>query len=229
MRYQRPGKGYGGEAALAVSMLMDAAARLPGLTGACWDGALREIHRDQLMKAGLLIVSPQHDGIAPRRIALVTGCPCGNRHDLWSKGGALREAESLDTGEIHLTPTTGSRLEPRGGRRHRWYLLTRLSCGNTHRERLDTTREDHRRGLNRTEHLRQHPPDTDSYIHCYRWRPDAESLNAQLDATLWNRRMIAYGAPQQTLVMLALAQNALTRHLHHRQAPSTTRQERAPP
>ncbi|WP_335940246.1 hypothetical protein [Streptomyces sp. PTD5-9] len=32
--------------------------------------------------------------------------------------------------------------------------------------------------------------------------------------------MIAYGAPQQTLVMLgfALAQNALTRHLHHRQA-----------
>ncbi|WP_335940245.1 hypothetical protein [Streptomyces sp. PTD5-9] len=77
VRYQRPGKGYGGEAALAVSMLMDAAARLPGLTGACWDGALRGIHRDQLMKAGLLIVSPQHDGIAPAGLLWSPAVPAG--------------------------------------------------------------------------------------------------------------------------------------------------------
>ena len=219
VRYQQPGKGYGGEAALAVTMVLDAAARLPGLAGACWDGALRGVHRDRLMKAGLLVVSPQHDGIAPRRVALVADCPCGDRHDLWSKDGALHEAEVLDTGETHLTPTRGSRLERRGEHRYRWYLLTRLSCGSPHRERLDTTVEDRRRGFNRAEHLRQHPPDSDGYTHCYRWRPDAECLNSQLDATLWNRRMIAYGERQQTLIMLgfALAQNALTRHLHQRQ------------
>ncbi|WP_137234697.1 hypothetical protein [Streptomyces sp. BPSDS2] len=223
MRYQPYGKGYGGEAALAVTMLLDAAARLPGLTGACWDGALRGLHRDPLMKTGLLAVSPQHDRIAPRRLTPVTDCPCSQRHDLWSKDGALHEAAILETGEVHLTPMTRIRLEPRGRRRCRWYQLSRLSCGNTHRERLDATEEDRRRGFNRAEHLRQHPPDTDGYTQCYRWRPDAESLNAQLDSTLWNRRMIAYGAPQQTIVMLgfALAQNALTRHLHQRTSSHT--------
>jgi hypothetical protein len=186
-------------------MLLEVASRLPGLTGACWDGALRGVHRDQLMKAGLLVVSPQHDGIAPRRLTPVTNCPCRARHDLWSKDGALHEAEILDTGEVHLTPTSGIRLQRRGRRSHRWYHVTLLSCGNTHRERLDTTTQDQKRGFNRTEHLRQHPPDTDGYTHCYRWRPDAETLNSQLDATLWNRRMIAYGTPQQTLIMLGFA------------------------
>ncbi|RLU94587.1 hypothetical protein CTZ27_17870 [Streptomyces griseocarneus] len=219
MRYQPPGGGYGGEAAIAVTMTTDAVRRLPGLLGVCWDGALRGKHRDTLMKAGLQVVSPQHDGIQPRRLDPITTCPCSRQHDLWAQDGAVHEAEILDTGDLHRTRCPILRPERRGRTgRTRWYHLIRLSCGNAHRIRLDTTPDDTRREFNRAEHLRQHPPDTDGYIHCYRWRPDAESLNAQLDATLWNRRMIAYGAAQQTLIMLgfAIAQNALTRHLHQR-------------
>ncbi|MEE6270274.1 hypothetical protein V2E29_32150 [Streptomyces diastatochromogenes] len=217
VRYQKPGGGYGGEAAIAVAMVLDAAQRLPGLAGVCWDGALRGKHRDVLMKAGLLVVSPQHDGIEPRRLDPHTSCRCGARHDLWSENGAVHEAEVLDTGELHRTCCPILRPERRGRPgRTRWYHLLRLPCGNEYRLRVDSTVEDTRRGFNRAEHLRQHPPDTDGYRHCYRWRPDAESINAQLDATLWNRRMIAYGSRQQTLVMLgfALAQNGLTHYLH---------------
>lgn len=219
VRYQPPGGGYGGEAAIAVAMVKDALAQLPGLVGVCWDGAMRGVHRDPLMKLGLLVVSPQHDGIVPRRLDPVTGCRCRARHDLWAKDGAVHGAEILDTGELHHTPCQVVRLEKRGrGGRHRWYHVVRLACGNEHRIRLDATEQDGRTGFNRAEHLRQHPPDSDGYTRTYHWRPDAESLNSTLDATLWNRRMIAYGPAQQTLVMLgfALAQNSLTRYLHQR-------------
>ncbi|HET9874948.1 MAG TPA: hypothetical protein VFQ37_04185 [Mycobacterium sp.] len=40
---------------------------------------------------------------------------------------------------------------------HRWYLeFAALSCGTVHRERIDTTADDRKRGHNRAEHLRQH-------------------------------------------------------------------------
>ena len=117
---------------------------------------------------------------------------------------------------IHIT-----RLERRSSTdSYRWYHLLTLPCQghvpHQHRVRLDQTEDDTQRGFNRAEHLRQIPPGTATFSRLYGYRPDAESLNALLDATWRNSRIIAYGAARQTLAVLGFAhtQNAIARHAY---------------
>ncbi|MCQ4080631.1 hypothetical protein NGB36_08450 [Streptomyces sp. RB6PN25] len=79
-----------------------------------------------------------------------------------------------------------------------------------------TGESDEERGFNRAEHLQQIPDGTAIQEDIYQGRNDAESTNTQLDASLWNRRMIAFGAEAQRLVMLgfALSQNATSARIH---------------
>ncbi|MGW4272344.1 hypothetical protein ACWEGQ_08250 [Streptomyces seoulensis] len=57
-------------------------------------------------------------------------------------------------------------------------------------------------------------------VHPY--RSDAESGHAQLDASLWNGRLISYGVEAQQLLTLGfvLAQNSTSRALHEEGAPT---------
>lgn len=73
-------------------------------------------------------------------------------------------------------------------------------------------------GFNRAEYLRQNPPGTDDYDFVYRARPDAESLNSQLESMHYFHRLPAYGAARQTLVMLgaAMSENSVSRYHHAR-------------
>ncbi len=51
----------------------------------------------------------------------------------------------------------------------------------------------------RAEHLRQHPPGTDTHTDCYGCREDAESVNSVLDESLYRSRMPAYTLERQHL------------------------------
>lgn len=85
---------------------------------------------------------------------------------------------------------------------------------------VDNTTDDTARNFNRAEHLRQHPPGTDTYTDCYGWREDAESVNSVLDETLYRSRMPAYLLQRQHLFMLGhvLARNSIARALPRRSA-----------
>ncbi|NJQ06979.1 hypothetical protein [Streptomyces lonarensis] len=75
---------------------------------------------------------------------------------------------------------------------------------------------DEERGFHRAEHLQQIPEFTRTHQLVYPYRSDAESGHSQLDASLWNRRLISYGVEAQQLLTLGfvLAQNSTSRALH---------------
>lgn len=152
---------------------------------------------------------------SPAREIFHDTCPCGRPHDLWLSKGAVCEQTVLIDGSRQLDPLPITKWERRPNKEgtYRWYHLLRLPCGNAHRVRVDNTAQDVKSGFNRAEYLRQHPPETDGYKALYPRRPDGENVNSALDATLWNRRRIAYGAERQTLTMLgfAIGHNALCR------------------
>lgn len=224
VRHQPPGKGYGGEAGIALQAIAALREKAPGLRGACCDGAFRGKHRNALMKRGLVVVTPHHSGATPRAHLLVKDCPCGRNHDLWIKDGAVCVRTINIEGEEVIEPLEIAKVEHRERTTtHSWYLLLRLPCGNLHRERIDTTVKDVANGFNRAEHIHQHPPGTDGYKALYGYREDAESLHSTLNADLWNRRMIAYGAQRQTLMMLGFAMGQNSRERWFREA------EKAPP
>ena len=71
---------------------------------------------------------------------------------------------------------------------------------------------------NRSEHLRQRPPDTQAYARTYGRRPPAESDNSQRERRYVFQRIPAYGPEQQSLVMLlgSLLDNSKSRWIHQR-------------
>lgn len=219
------GKGYGGEARIAVDMI-DRVVADPEVRcdGVCYDGAFRGTHIDHAMKLGLTVLAPLHDGTRTPAALARLDCGCGEVHDLWTADGRIHERHVLDTGDKHLQPCPVAKIYPRRNTdgSHRWYIeFATPSCGTVHRERIDTTEADRARGYNRAEHLRQHvkTDDGDSvYDRCYGWREDSESLNNTLDRTLYGGRMIAYSAVRQLTVMLgfALGRNAIAAYLHRR-------------
>lgn len=216
-------KAQGGEAAAATAALESLAKRVPGLHGVCYDGALRGIHIDRLIKTGLTVFSPTHGGTKATPLTSVN-CRCGDRHELWTKRGAITERQVLDTGEVIFTPSPVAKRyrRPNADGTYRWYIEFALSCGTVHRERIDTTNEDRARRYNRAEHLRQYTKEGADgvYERSYGWREDAESVNDLIQQTLYKGRMIAYSAARQYLVMLgfALGRNSLARLLRRRRA-----------
>lgn len=220
VRHQPPGKGYGGEAGIAVAAIADLHAKAPDVRGACYDGAFRGKHINALMKRGLIVVCPQHGSTKPRALERIT-CACGRPHDLWTANGAVHIRRIDATGAPGFEPLPIIKIEKRGrAQSHRWSHLLRLPCGAQHRVRLDTSTTDLRNDFNRAEHLSQHPPGSDGYRALYGFREDAESLHATLDRTLWGGRMIAFGAARQTLIMIgfAIAQNSLERWFRRAEA-----------
>jgi hypothetical protein len=214
-----PKRGYGGEAGIAVDALANLAQRAPGLRGVCYDGALRGVHIDRLLKKGLVVLSPTHSGTKPTALKRLS-CTCGDTHELWTVHGRICERQILDTGESTYTPCPVRKASPRRNAdgSFRWYIdYAAPTCGTVHSERLDTTNDDKKRDYN-AEHLRLHvkTDDGDSvYDQCYGWREDAESTNDLLQHTLHKRRMIAFTSDKQFLVMLgfAVGRNSLARYL----------------
>ncbi|MDP9337142.1 MAG: hypothetical protein M3Q30_28030, partial [Actinomycetota bacterium] len=84
--------------------------------------------------------------------------------------------------------------------------------------RLHNTPQDAARKLNRTENVRPIPPTDPDFARLYPRRNDAESINRNLDDTLWLRRAHSIGHQRQTLNLLgyALMVNGLALHRHRR-------------
>jgi hypothetical protein len=95
-----------------------------------------------------------------------------------------------------------------------------LPDGGTVTVRLDTTEEDVARKLNRAENVRQLPQTDRDFKRIYRRRADAESINRNLEDTLFLNRAHSKGARRQLVNLLgyALVVNALAVHLHRERA-----------
>jgi len=153
-----PKRGYGGEAGIGVEAITDLAQRPPGLRGVCYDGALRGVHIDRLLKKGLVVLSPAHSGTKPTALKRLS-CTCGDNHELWTVHGRICERQILDGGEKTYSPCPVAKLSPRRNAdgSYRWYVdYAAPTCGTVHRERLDITNDDKKRDYNRAEHIRLH-------------------------------------------------------------------------
>ncbi|MEU3006586.1 hypothetical protein [Streptomyces sp. NPDC007020] len=222
LRYSHvPHDQEGGEAAVALKLacaILDAA---EGCMGVLYDGAFRGMHRDVIARRGKLLINKQHKGAQPRYLRTLDYGRC--RHELWSKRGRAHERVFLDTGTTSLLPLPVRKLERRASAHaHRWYHLLSVPCprgAHEHREPVGITttpgerddgQSDTETGFHRAEHLLQIPDGTATHQHLYGGREDTEAGFSQLDRSLWNRRMIAFGADAQSLVILGflLAQNA---------------------
>ncbi|MEU8512052.1 hypothetical protein AB0C76_10735 [Kitasatospora sp. NPDC048722] len=220
----------GGESAVAVQAALDLMARAPGCMGLLYDGALRGVHRDTIARAGGLVINKQHKGITPVYYETLRPGRCS--HELWAAQGRIAEKLHYADGTTDLVPVPIAKLEHRGTRTHRWYHLLHIPCRHgTHHHRVPvavTTRpgerppgqSDTERGFHRAEHLQQIPEHTLAHQTVYPYRSDAESGHAELDASLWNGRLISYGVGAQQLLTLGfvLAQNSTSRAIHTIQA-----------
>jgi hypothetical protein len=210
---------YGGEAGLAVKESLRFKEDVPGVLGSRHDGAYRGVHIDALMKAGICVVSPipKSDKL---RLLYVVQCSKSHDHTLYTEKGHFCEIELLDTGEkkaIICERVRQSSIPPRSkGGDFRTYAEIRLSCGAIHRERLDTTPEDKDRDFNRTERIRQHPPESEYYKDTYGYRADIESTNNNLDSGLYRQRMIVDTPERQALIMVGfcISRNAISQQVY---------------
>ncbi len=211
----------GGEAAVALNLASNILESADGCMGVLYDGAFRGMHRDVIARRGRLLINKQHKGTKPRHIRTVNYARC--RHELWSRGGRVHERAYLDEGTSTLLPLPIRKLEHRASTHtHRWYHLLTIPCprgSHEHREPVGVTttpgerdegQSDAEAGFHRAEHLLQIPDNTAVHQHLYGGREDTESGFSQFDRSLWNRRMIAFDAEAQSLVVLGflLAQNA---------------------
>ena len=70
----------------------------PVLTRVFYDGALRSVNIDPLVKAGLNVVSPPNKGIPTRFIRTIMCTACGDEHRFGSHAGWLCLIDYLDDG-----------------------------------------------------------------------------------------------------------------------------------
>lgn len=228
----------GGEAAQAVAMFTQLAPLTPGAQAVIYDGALRGVHHQTLLRdLGLLTVNrvTAHTGVrnktnkTKQRVEKSTyvetktiTTPASQREvQIFAKGGQIGVTEVSDTGEqifIPLERIRTHRAQSKAGT-YRWYNDHQLPPnygGGVLTIRLHGNDDDKKRRFNRTENVRPIPPADPDFGRLYPRRNDAESINRHLDDTLWLRRAHSVGHHRQTLNLLtyALGINALAMHLH---------------
>ena len=154
-----------------------------------------------------------------------------NPQELMSRGGRLGEVIVDARGDRNWVPLQITKLVKDGNPgAYRFYQMLTIPChandaadagaeaSHSYRLPLVQTDDDTTAGLNRSEHLRQLPPDTKAYARTYGRRPPAESDNSQRERRYVFQRIPAYGPEQQTLVMLlgSLLDNSKSRWIHQR-------------
>jgi hypothetical protein len=210
---------YRDEAALIVQESLRYKADTSGFLGLRVDGALHGVHIAPLIRAGLNVVSPMSKSDKLRIMGEIK-CSNSHVHTLYTEKGELCEVELLDTGEksVLISKRVKQYSNPPRAKDgdYRAYTEIRLACGAIHRERLDTTKEDKEREFNRSERLRQHPPESAYYKDTYGWRADIESTNNNLDSGLYRQRMIVDTPERQALIMVGfcISRNAISQQVY---------------
>ncbi|MGW5400928.1 hypothetical protein [Streptomyces sp. NPDC003952] len=210
-----------------VSMVKRILQRARGAKGVTYDVALRGKHRAPLIAEGLVVFTPQHEGLTPQSLLRYKDKDCSRSHDLYVAEGRVCERRMTDEGKTHYTPLSVEELECREGKSSiRFYHRITIACPDkTHtlRIRVDETDEDRqidpktkKQRFNRTEHLRQVPPGTPAARRLKGFRQDSESIHSRFDQAYPHERVPAYGARGALLIYIGYAwvSNSLTRALH---------------
>jgi hypothetical protein len=243
----------GGEGRVFTDLAVDLAHRNPGIHAFTADGAWRGTHLAQVQSAtGCGVITPARRRTASRGGILWDGCgyaaqplpwsrrrqereaACGG-HQLWAAAGTLFEQTITANGGSHFVELTRHQTKrdtthrADGTTRNQFYARYTLTCshGPDHDwwEPLLPVATDTNARFNRCEYLRVIPTTSPSHQRLYGMRQDTESLNAQLERAFYGQRLPAWGAHNQTTIVLlaALADNAWARHVWfdqlRRQAP----------
>ncbi|MFE8963016.1 hypothetical protein [Streptomyces iakyrus] len=207
-----------------VELVKHILTRAPGLRAATYDAALRGAHRAPLIAEGLLVFTPQHSGLPPQSLERYQDGPC--KHDLYVAEARVCERHITVDGQTHYTPLPVEELECRQGKRTRYYHRLTIPCrakDHTLRIRVDETEDDRqidpttgKKRFNRTEHLRQVPPDTPAGRRLKGFRQDSESTHSRFDQSYPHKRVPAYGANGALLIYIGYAwlNNSVTRVMH---------------
>jgi hypothetical protein len=233
---------HGGEAKTAIECFTRLAPLAPGAQGVIYDTALRGVHHQTLLRdLGLLPVNRvtaakagaqqprREDGrreekntrIETKTVTLPDGTT--RTIELYARGGAVGIGELTERGDLHYTELDRVRTHrtcDKSGK-YRWYNDYQLPhhYGNgIITVRLHNTPQDTARKLNRPENVRPIAATDPDFARLYPRRNDAESINRNLDDTLWLRRAHSLGHHRQTLNLLgyALMVNGLALHRHRR-------------
>ncbi len=173
--------------------------RAPSLRAVTHDTALRGSHRTPLIADSLVVFTTQHGGLKPESLQRFVKGPC--RHDLYVVEGRVCKRLLADDGTTYYTPLCVQELERRESRRTRFHHRLVIACqveDHVLRIRVDETSEDReidpstkRQRFNRTEHLRQIPPDTHASRRLKGFRQDSESQRSRFDQSYPSRNMPA--------------------------------------
>lgn len=209
-----------GEAEKAVDCLERIVPHFRGALAFIYDGALRGIHvRRLLRELGIQPVSPPTAAKAKtaeqdreEKVTLIETIvnAQGQRVSLYARGGQIGVGDFDGDGNELFEPmmriATKRRTNVDGT--FRWYGVYRLPThlgGDEILVRADTTDDDRRRKVNRSENFRLMPPGDPDYETLYPLRSDIEANNRQLEDTLWINRAHSVGAPAQLLDLLGYA------------------------
>ena len=230
----------GGEARVAMDCFTRLSPHLDGAQGVIYDTALRGVHHQTLLRdLGLLPINrvtakkttPKQPRRAERRVeksAYVedkTIAHAGREITLtlYARGGAIGIGELTDTGDLLFTelPRVRTHRNRDKNGKYRWYNDYELPdrYGNQRiTVRLHADAEDADRKFNRTENVRPIPPTDPDFARLYPRRNDSESINRNLEDTLWLGRAHSIGHARQLLNLLgyALMVNGLALHRHQR-------------
>jgi hypothetical protein len=203
------------EAGAAVQLMHEIRDILPDadLTVA-FDTAWRGVHRSQLIKRGVIVFTPHHDGLEPRPFERYV---CARTtHKLFAVIGRTCERQRTVDGKDFYSQLPVVDLEYRySGTSCRIYHVVQIPCGSqVHVMRIPVyeTRADQkidprtrRMVFNRTEYLRIIPPETDAGRRLLGFRQDSESGNSNLDLSFRLERMPAYGSVGALLTFIGFA------------------------
>jgi hypothetical protein len=239
-RVEKPGA----EASVAMDSFRRLAPLVPGAQGVVYDTALRGVHHQELLRdLGLLpinrVTAAEKGARAPRRKEgrripkgvhvedkMVTGADgLVARVALYAQDGAIGIGRLTDRGQRifeALRRIRTHRTRDKGGL-YRWYNDYRLADrlgGGTVTVRLHANDQDRARRFNRTENVRPIPPSDPDFARLYARRNDAESINRNLEDTLFLGRAHSVGLLRQQvdLIGYALLVNGLTVLRHERRS-----------
>ncbi len=230
----------GGEARTAMGCFTRLAPLVEGAQGVIYDTALRGVHHQTLLRdLGLLPINrvtaakanPKQPRRAERRVEksariedrTITIAGKAITITLYAKAGAVGIGELTETGDLTFTelPRVRTHRNRDKNGKYRWYndYVLPERYENQHvTVRLHADAEDAARKFNRTENVRPIPPSDPDFARLYPRRNDSESINRNLEDTLWLGRAHSVGHARQLLNLLgyALMVNGLALHRHQR-------------
>jgi hypothetical protein len=231
-RVEKPGA----EASVAMDCFRRLAPLVPGAQAVVYDTALRGVHHQELLRdLGVLpinrVAAAEKGARTPRRkegrrVAksthvedkMVTG-PDDRAVSvsIYAQDGAIGLGRLTDRGSMVFEPLRRirtHRTRDKGGT-YRWYNDYRLPerlGGGLVTVRLHANDQDRTKRFNRTENVRPIPPSDPDFARLYARRNDAESINRNLEDTLFLGRAHSVGRLRQQvdLIGYALLVNGLT-------------------